>query len=71
MVYRRFGLRSAVIEKKEIGQAVSRQLKIVAHSTLLGISNVPAVLLAEYLVWIAPPKLSKVFTRIVVQRPYK
>jgi len=47
--------------KKEIDQAVSRQLKMVAHSTLLGLSNVPAVLLAEKLMRIAPPKLSKVF----------
>ena len=47
--------------KKEIDQAVARQLKKIAHSTLLGLSNVPAVLLAEKLVTIAPKGLSKVF----------
>lgn len=47
--------------KKEIDAAVAAQLKKIAHSTLLGLSNVPAVLLAEKLVRIAPPGLSKVF----------
>jgi len=47
--------------KKEIDRAVARQLKKVAHSTLLGLSNVPAVVLAEKLVKIAPNGLSKVF----------
>jgi adenosylmethionine-8-amino-7-oxononanoate aminotransferase len=47
--------------KKEIDDAVTAQLKKISHSTLLGLSNVPAVLLAEKLVRIAPPGLSKVF----------
>jgi adenosylmethionine-8-amino-7-oxononanoate transaminase len=47
--------------KKEIDQAVARQLRKIAHSTLLGLSNVPAVLLAEKLVSIAPKGLSRVF----------
>lgn len=47
--------------KKELDAAVSAQLKKVAHSTLLGLSNVPAVLLAEKLVQITPPGLTKVF----------
>jgi adenosylmethionine-8-amino-7-oxononanoate aminotransferase len=47
--------------KKEINDAVSAQLRKVAHSTLLGLSNVPAILLAEKLVKIAPRGLSKVF----------
>jgi adenosylmethionine-8-amino-7-oxononanoate aminotransferase len=47
--------------KKEINAAVSAQLKKIAHSTLLGLSNVPAVLLAEKLIKIAPKGLSKVF----------
>lgn len=47
--------------KKEIDRAVAGQLKKIAHSTLLGLSNVPAVLLAEKIVRIAPPGLSKVF----------
>jgi adenosylmethionine-8-amino-7-oxononanoate aminotransferase len=47
--------------KKEIDAAVARQLQKIAHSTLLGLSNVPAVLLAEKLVKSAPRGLSKVF----------
>jgi adenosylmethionine-8-amino-7-oxononanoate aminotransferase len=47
--------------KKEIDQAVAKQLKKIAHSTLLGLSNVPAILLAEKLVAIAPTGLTKVF----------
>jgi adenosylmethionine---8-amino-7-oxononanoate aminotransferase len=47
--------------KQEIDAAVARQLKKIAHSTLLGLSNVPAVLLGEKLVSISPPGLSKVF----------
>jgi len=47
--------------KKEIDAAVARQLKKIAHSTLLGLSNVPAVLLGEKLVSIAPQGLLKVF----------
>lgn len=40
--------------KKEIDNAIKAQLKKVAHSTLLGLSNVPAVELAKRLVEIAP-----------------
>jgi adenosylmethionine---8-amino-7-oxononanoate aminotransferase len=47
--------------KKELDQAVAKQLKMIAHSTLLGLSNVPAILLAEKLVALAPAGLSKVF----------
>ena len=47
--------------KKEIDRAVAAQLGKVAHSTLLGLSNVPAVLLAEKLVRIAPRGLARVF----------
>ncbi len=47
--------------KMEIDKAVSMQLKKIAHSTLLGLSNVPAVMLAEKLVSITPKGLSKVF----------
>jgi adenosylmethionine-8-amino-7-oxononanoate aminotransferase len=47
--------------KKEINRAVSAQLDKIAHSTLLGLSNVPAVLLAEKLVKIAPKGLDRVF----------
>jgi adenosylmethionine-8-amino-7-oxononanoate aminotransferase len=47
--------------KAEIDEAIRGQLDRVAHSTLLGLSNVPAVELAERLVGIAPPDLAKVF----------
>ncbi|RME66612.1 MAG: adenosylmethionine--8-amino-7-oxononanoate transaminase, partial [Nitrospirae bacterium] len=47
--------------KKEIDDAIKAQLDRVAHSTLLGISNVPAIELAEKLVEITPENLVKVF----------
>jgi adenosylmethionine-8-amino-7-oxononanoate aminotransferase len=47
--------------KKEIDQAIVRQIGKIAHTTLLGISNVPAIELAEQLVKIAPRGLTKVF----------
>lgn len=45
----------------EIDQAIIDQLKKVAHTTLLGLANIPAADLAEQLVQIAPPGLTKVF----------
>ena len=45
----------------KIDQAIRCQLKKVAHSTMLGLSSPPAILLAEKLVQIAPPGLSRVF----------
>jgi adenosylmethionine-8-amino-7-oxononanoate aminotransferase len=48
-------------QKKEIDRALSAQIGKIAHSTMLGLSNVPAVLLAERLVRIAPKGLSRVF----------
>jgi adenosylmethionine---8-amino-7-oxononanoate aminotransferase len=47
--------------KKEIDDAVRAQLDRVAHSTLLGLANVPSIELAERLVAIAPPGLARVF----------
>ena len=47
--------------KKELDQAVANQLKKISHSTLLGLSNVPAILLAEKLIAIAPAGLTRVF----------
>ena len=44
-----------------LNQAITDQLERVAHSTLLGLSNVPSVLLAKKLVEITPPGLCKVF----------
>ena len=45
----------------ELNQAITDQLGRVAHSTLLGMANVPAIELAEKLVEIAPERLNKVF----------
>ncbi len=47
--------------KREIDHAIKRQLDKVAHTTLLGMSNVPAIELARKLVEIAPRGLEKVF----------
>ncbi|MEL7633925.1 adenosylmethionine--8-amino-7-oxononanoate transaminase [Sporomusa sphaeroides] len=47
--------------KAEIDQAIIDQLGKVAHSTLLGLANIPAAELAEQLVAIAPHGLNKVF----------
>ncbi|HEY8506523.1 MAG TPA: adenosylmethionine--8-amino-7-oxononanoate transaminase, partial [Gemmataceae bacterium] len=45
----------------ELDGAVREQLGRVAHSTLLGISNVPAIRLARRLAELAPPGLGRVF----------
>ncbi len=47
--------------RKEIDSALREQLERVAHSTLLGLSNIPSIELAERLVSIAPEGLTKVF----------
>lgn len=47
--------------KKEIDNAIKKQLLNIAHSTFLGLSNIPAVLLAKHLVDITPKGLNKVF----------
>jgi adenosylmethionine-8-amino-7-oxononanoate aminotransferase len=44
-----------------IDKAVKAQLDKIAHSTMLGLSNVPATILAEKLIKIAPKGLKKVF----------
>ena len=44
-----------------IDAAIRAQLDRVAHSTFLGLSNVPAIELAERLLAVAPPGLGKVF----------
>jgi adenosylmethionine-8-amino-7-oxononanoate aminotransferase len=43
--------------KKEINEAIKKQLKKIAHSTLLGLSNVPAIRLGEKLVKIVQKSL--------------
>ncbi len=45
----------------EIDRAIRDQLGKIAHSTFLGLSNVPAILLAKELIQIAPKGLSRVF----------
>jgi len=47
--------------RREIDDAIRAQLDKVAHSTLLGLANVPSIELAERLVRIAPEGLTKVF----------
>jgi len=47
--------------KSAIDNAIKQQLKKISHSTLLGLSNVPATLLAEKIIKIAPKGLTKVF----------
>jgi len=44
-----------------IDQAITGQLSRVAHTTMLGLSHEPAITLAEALVAIAPPGLTRVF----------
>ncbi len=45
----------------QLDEAIRAQLDQVAHSTLLGISNVPAIKLARRLIELAPPGLTRVF----------
>ena len=46
---------------KDLDQAVKSQLTRVAHSTFLGLSNVPAILLSKKLIEIMPEELTRVF----------
>jgi adenosylmethionine-8-amino-7-oxononanoate aminotransferase len=45
----------------EIDDAIRAQLRRVAHTTMLGLASEPAILLAERLMRIVPPGLTKVF----------
>jgi adenosylmethionine-8-amino-7-oxononanoate aminotransferase len=47
--------------KHEIDEAIKAQVDRVCHTTLLGLSNVPAIQLARQLVQITPAGLGKVF----------
>ncbi len=47
--------------KKRLDDALKKQLGKIAHSTLLGLSNIPAIRLAKKLIAIAPAGLAKVF----------
>lgn len=44
-----------------INAAVSEQMEQIAHSTLLGLANIPSIVLAKQLVEIAPAGLTRVF----------
>ncbi|SMP10271.1 adenosylmethionine-8-amino-7-oxononanoate aminotransferase apoenzyme [Desulfurobacterium pacificum] len=46
---------------KELNEALCQQAEKIAHSTLLGLSNVPATILAKKLVEITPEGLNHVF----------
>ncbi|CAN2041273.1 Adenosylmethionine-8-amino-7-oxononanoate aminotransferase [Candidatus Magnetomoraceae bacterium gMMP-15] len=48
-------------KKEKIDNAIIKQIENIAHSTLLGLSNVPAVNLAKKLINIAPKGLTRVF----------
>jgi adenosylmethionine-8-amino-7-oxononanoate aminotransferase len=47
--------------KKELDEVLKAQVNKIAHSTLLGLANVPSILLAKKLVDMSPPGLEKVF----------
>jgi adenosylmethionine-8-amino-7-oxononanoate aminotransferase len=47
--------------RKELDQAIIRQLKKISHCTFLGLSHEPAILLARRLLEIAPRGLTRVF----------
>lgn len=47
--------------KTELNDAIKEQVDKIAHSTLLGLANIPSILLAKKLVEITPPGLNKVF----------
>ncbi|OPY83052.1 MAG: L-Lysine-8-amino-7-oxononanoate aminotransferase [Syntrophorhabdus sp. PtaU1.Bin153] len=47
--------------KRELVDAIEKQSKVLCHSTLLGLGNVPSVLLAKKLIDIVPRGLSRVF----------
>lgn len=47
--------------KKELDAALMEQLGMIAHSTLLGLSSVPAIRCAKKLIEIAPKGLTRVF----------
>ena len=47
--------------RREIVDAIRAQLDLVVHSTMLGLSNVPATVLAKRIIDIAPKGLTRVF----------
>jgi adenosylmethionine-8-amino-7-oxononanoate aminotransferase len=47
--------------KRELDEALAAQTAQIAHSTMLGLSNVPATVLARRLIELAPAPLTRVF----------
>jgi len=47
--------------KRELDEALQAQCERIAHSTMLGLANVPATVLAKRLVELTPPSLTRVF----------
>ena len=47
--------------KEKLDTAIKEQLGMIAHSTLLGLSNIPAIECAKKLIEIAPEGLDRVF----------
>jgi adenosylmethionine-8-amino-7-oxononanoate aminotransferase len=47
--------------RSELNAAIIAQLGQISHSTLLGLANIPSIVLAKRLVEIAPPGLTRVF----------
>lgn len=45
----------------ELDGAIREQLNKIAHSTMLGLANVPSILLAEKIIEVVPDGLKKVF----------
>ncbi|MGI2731212.1 adenosylmethionine--8-amino-7-oxononanoate transaminase [Bacillus cytotoxicus] len=45
----------------ELDEAIREQLNKIAHSTMLGLANVPSILLAEKVIEVVPKGLKKVF----------
>ncbi len=48
-------------KKEKLDLAIKKQLDMIAHSTMLGLSNAPAIRCAKKLIEIAPKGLTKVF----------
>lgn len=63
MVMRHYGSMCMDISIK-LNKAIHKQLDKIAHSTLLGSSNIPSIELAEQLVKLTPDRLQKCFTPI-------
>ena len=50
----------------ELDEAIREQLNKIAHSTMLGLANVPSILLAEKIIEVVPEGLKKYSIRTLV-----